>query len=84
LAGWIALVGAPPRPLWAFPFAVGDVVELATRSGMSDRPLGDPRPVAVFALSPLEPDPKKNHNQDESPPARENGLTLWKSLEGSA
>jgi hypothetical protein len=68
--GWIVLV-------------VEGVVLIATRSGMSDRPLGDPRPVAMFAVAPSEPDPKRNDNQDESPPIGENGLTLWKALEGS-
>jgi hypothetical protein len=42
---------------------------------MSDRPLGEPRPVAMFAVAPLESDPRRYHNQDESPP-REEGLAL--------
>ena len=57
---------------------------LATRSVMSDGPLDDPRPVAMFAVAPAEPDPKRSHNQDEGSPHGEKGITLWKSLEGSA
>jgi hypothetical protein len=29
------------------------VIVLATRSVMSDRPFGEPRPVAMFAVAPL-------------------------------
>ncbi len=61
---------------WALPLVFRSDVLLATSSGMRDRPLGDPRPVAMFAVAPLEPEPKMSHIQDESPPEEENGPTL--------
>ena len=57
---------------------------LATRSPTSDGPSGDPRPVAMFAVAPSEPEPNRYHIQDAGSPHGEAGITLWKSLEGSA
>jgi len=70
-------------PLWPLPLVFRSDVVVATRSGIRDGPLGEPRPVAMFAVAPADPVPKRSHNQDESPPHEETGLTLWKSLGGS-
>ena len=59
-----------------------DATSLATKSGMSTWPLGDPRPVAMLAFAPSAPDPKTNQNQDDSPP-KSDEFPLWKALEGS-
>src|ERR1700733_10778160 len=50
-------------PTWPLPLVAPAVVLLATKPATSGGPFGDPRPVAVFALVPSEPDPKRNPNK---------------------